>query len=142
MTALTLERPIDDGRYVTFHGVGGDVVKFIYPDLYNVPVYECQILTQEAIKAKLIEYLQQKVQLYNQYLGTQLDNSSAQYGEHPEAYDFLQTVHPAATPNRSYNLFPENFFVDLLGEENLDRVAEGLYYMNSPWDKKPPTETI
>jgi len=68
MTALTMERPIDDGRYVTFHGIGGDVVKFIYPDLYNVPVYECTILTQEAIKAKLIEYLQQKVQLYNQYL--------------------------------------------------------------------------
>lgn len=114
MTALTLDRPIDDARYVAFHGVGGDVVKFIYPDLYRVPVYECEILTQEAIKEKLIEYLQQKVQLYNQYLNSQLENAGGQYSEHAAAYDFLETVHPAATPNRDYNLFPENFFVDLL----------------------------
>jgi len=39
MHAMTMERPIDDTRHVTFHGLGGELVTLVYPDLYRIPVY-------------------------------------------------------------------------------------------------------
>lgn len=69
---MTLERPIDDGRYVSFHGLGGDAVSLIYPDLYNVPIYDCNLEDPDAIEAKIILYLQEKVIYYNQLLSEQL----------------------------------------------------------------------
>ncbi|MDP2669701.1 MAG: hypothetical protein Q8O99_01475 [bacterium] len=130
MTLVTPERPVDDGRYVVFHGIGGDVVNFIYPDLRNVPIYNCNLQDAKDIEETIKTYLRDKVQLYNQYLDIQLQKAPANYAEHPAAFDFLATVDITATPNRTYDFIPEDYFIDTLGEINIKRLAELLHYMS------------
>jgi len=42
LNTTTLNRPIDDPKYITFQGIGGTTVKLVYPDLWKVPVYKKQ----------------------------------------------------------------------------------------------------
>jgi hypothetical protein len=49
----------------------------------------------------------------------------------------LAAVDKTATPNRTYNLLPENYFVGILGEQNIKRLASLLYYMNVGREQKP-----
>lgn len=86
----------------------------IYPDLRNVPLYDCNLLDVEDIEKTIKHYLKQKVQLYNQYLNIQLQKAPAHYATHPAAFDFLASVDIAATPNRTYDLITENYFIDTL----------------------------
>lgn len=142
MNILTMERPIDDGRYVAFHGLGGDVVKFMYPDLYNVPIYDCNLLDPEDIEEHIKKYLRDKIQVYNQYLEEQLNKAPAWYARHPAAYDFLETVDRTATPKRTYELFYEDFLVDAVGEKNIRRLSEHLHYLSKGWEQRPSAGTI
>lgn len=141
-TMMTLERPIDDGRYVSFHGLWWDVVDMFYPDLYNVPIYNCDLKDPEDIESEIIDYLQQKVQYYNQLLVEQLDKAPSHYATHPQAFDFLETVEKVATPNREYELMDTNFFVDLLGEKNIRRLSWHLHYLSTWWSRRPEAATI
>ena len=93
MHTLTQERPIDDPRYVHFHGVGGELVKFIYPDMYRVPVFENGVLLEvEDIESNIKTYLKEKIQVYNQYLDLQLQKSDEYYSLQADAFDFLEVV--------------------------------------------------
>jgi len=84
-----MERAIDDPRYTTFHGIGGDLVKFVYPDIYNVSTYDQELLTEAEIEDNLRKYLQEKVEQYNKELELQLNKSPSHYAQHPDAFDFL-----------------------------------------------------
>lgn len=138
MHAMTMERPIDDTKHVTFHGLGGDLVKLIYPDLYRVPIYEGgQLKSEAAIQEAIKTYLKQKVTAYNEKLQVQLSKAPAHYAKHPAAFDFLAAADKTATPNRSYGLLPEWYFVDILGDKNIERLASLLYYMNVGREKRP-----
>jgi len=68
------------------------VVEFIYPDLWNVPIYDCDLLKPDDIIEKINDYLKQKVQIYNQLLDIQLQKAPSHYAKHPAAFDFLETV--------------------------------------------------
>jgi hypothetical protein len=72
---LTPDRPIDSPRYTTFQGIGENVVKFIYPDLFKVENYtidqtsgKCKLKTVTEIRNALEKYLKDKVVEYNTYL--------------------------------------------------------------------------
>jgi hypothetical protein len=142
MTIVTMERPVDDARYMAFHGLGGDVVEFIYPDLWNVPIFDCNLLDPLDIEETIRTYLRKKVEHYNQLLDIQLTKAPAHYAKHPAAYDFLGSVDIAATPNRSYKLIPEDYFIDVLGEKEIKRLSELLYYLSLWRDTRPQAETI
>ena len=83
---------------------------------------ETEILT--AIKT----YLQNKVTEYNNALTTQMNNKTAYYQTHADAFNFLAQIDPTATPNRSYNLLPNDFLIQQL-VSNLDTLANN--YGNS-----------
>jgi hypothetical protein len=101
MHAMTHERPIDDPRFTTFVGIGGDSVKFIYPDMYRVDVFEGgKLLEKEEIETRIVQYLRDKIQVYNQYLDIQTQKSGAHFAEYPTEFAFLETVDIAASPRR------------------------------------------
>ena len=113
MSVVTLERPIDDVRYVNFMGIGGDLVEFIYPDMYRVKVFaDGKLMEKEEIEVSIRSYLNEKVAVYNQYLLEQQGKAPAYYGLHSETYDFIEQADPAATPNRNYKLLPAGFFAE------------------------------
>jgi len=140
---LTMERAIDDPRYTTFHGLWWDLVKFVYPDMYQVKVYEWwELLTEDEIASSIRAYLIEKANSYNQKLSNQLVLAPSLYNQTPEAYDFLSTVHVSASPNRSYELIPDDFFLELLGEEWVLRLANSLYYLSYPREERPSWENF
>jgi hypothetical protein len=119
MNITTADRPIDNIRNITFQGIGGDVVTFKYPDLYEVAVYKDignkQILkTPTEILTALKTYLQNKVTEYNTQLGTQSGKKTQYYQANANAFNLLATIDPQATPNRTYNLLDQNFFINQL----------------------------
>ncbi len=141
---LTMARPIDDPRYTTFHGVGWDLVKLVYADLYNIPVYDdwWMLLEEKAIEKNVRTYFTQKTQQFNKQLQDQLQKAPWHYAKHASAYDFLATVHSSATPNRSYSLLPSWFLEDLVWEEQIQRIAHSLYYLAYPWEQRPWGSTV
>lgn len=144
MHPMTLERPIDDPRYTTFMALDGDLKKFIYPDMYRVNIFAWgTLLKPEQIEQNIQQYLREKIQVYNQHLDIALSGAPAYYALHQEAYDFLAVADPAASPNRSYELFPESFLIDQIGELNIKRIAEHLYHLNVAWkDQRPQGATV
>lgn len=143
MNITTADRPIDSMRNITFEGIGGDIVQFAYPNLYEVPVYktegnmlalknETEILT--AIKA----YLQDKVTEYNNALTTQQNKKDQFYQTHTAAFNFLAQADPAATPNRSYTLLPQDFLIQQM-VNNLDSLAATYWTTYIYGDKIPTT---
>ena len=120
------------------------MVEFIYPDLYRVDVFEGgELLSKGDIVERINQYLKDKVQVYNQYLDIQLQKAPDYYSLHPEEFDFLADVDPAASPNRTYELYPENYLIDLLGERNIARAAEALYHLNVSWaEERPVAQTV
>jgi hypothetical protein len=134
---LTMQRAIDDPRFVTFHGIWGDQVNLIYPNLYKAPIYAwCSLQPEEEIRTVLENYLIDKVRQYNKLLQEQMDKAPSHYATHPAAFDFLSAVDTQATPNRSYDLLPERFLVDKLGDTYIKRIATSLYYLSLPWEDK------
>jgi hypothetical protein len=64
-------------------------------------------------------------------LDAELTRAPSHYSTHSAAFDFLETVDPTATPNREYDLIDEDFFVDLMGEENIRRLSYHLHYLST-----------
>ena len=121
-------------------GIGGDLVKFIYPDMYRIPVFAGgKLMEKEQIQEEIKSYLRQKIQVYNQLLDIQLSKSPAYYALHPDEYDFLAEVDLAASPLREYDLFPEDYLIEQLGERNIERIAESLYHLNVAWKDERPS---
>jgi len=73
MNMTTQDRPIDNIRNITFQGVGGHEVKFNYPNLYEVKVYNTSgiklvLKPPEEISKSITSYLTGKVKEYNDLL--------------------------------------------------------------------------
>ncbi|USN55765.1 MAG: hypothetical protein H6765_04140 [Candidatus Peribacteria bacterium] len=90
-------------------------MKFIYPDLYRIKVFAGgELMTKEQIEESVVQYLKEKVGVYNAALSEQLSKAPGYYALHTETYDFIEQADVAATPNRSYQLLPEDYFVEKL----------------------------
>jgi|GEM_PF-2885462 len=78
MNVGTSERPIDSVRYSSFQGIGGDLVKLIYPNLYNVSVFTSTgvLLPEEVIRENIKTYLVAQAVLYRKQLVTQQAKSA------------------------------------------------------------------
>lgn len=127
MNITTADRPIDSMRNVTFQGIGGDMVQLNYPNLYEVSVYKTVgnmlvLKTETEILNALKVYLQNKVTDYNNALTAQQNKKTQFYQTHPLAFNFLSQSDPAATPNRTYNLLPQDYLIQQL-VNNLDTLA-------------------
>lgn len=164
----TPDRPIDNIRNITFKGIGGDTVRLNYPNLYEVPVYKqeagiLKLKTPEEIRDSIKTYMTQKINEYNTQLQTQADKKNTYYQSFAAQFNFLQTIDPLASPNRSYTLLPQDFFITHL-TDSLDRmktlygkqyifgetpstttddklllIAKLLRYQNSPRQERQPT---
>ncbi|MCF7835358.1 VCBS repeat-containing protein, partial [Candidatus Gracilibacteria bacterium] len=135
MNITTQDRPIDSPRYITFQGLSGSVVKLIYPNLYKVEVFtqtgDLLILKKpEQIQEAIKDYLQETIIKYNQELKDELDNKQKLFNKNPNAYSKLQTLDTTASPNRSYQLFDEDYLINILGEEHIETLSKILYYHN------------
>lgn len=107
MNIGTMERPVDSSRFITFKWLKKELVKFIYPDMFNVEVYKKQwdkliLKSIDEIKESIKNYLKLKLQQYNSYGAN----------------------------------FDEKFFEDILEDENITRLANALYYLNIPLEKR------
>jgi hypothetical protein len=171
MNLTTADRPIDSIRNITFQGIGGDVVQFNYPDLYQVDVYKTVgtnlVLKNETeILTALKDYLETQVVNYNGALTTQQNRKTQYYQTHTAAFNFLSQVDPTANPNRNYTLLPTDFLIKQLitsldnlvqsygksyvygdlpnntDDEKLMLIAKLLLYQNSAWAERKTTSTV
>lgn len=141
MSFSTRDRPVDTPRYMTFQGLGGDTVMLIYPNLYQVEVFEqdgdkLTLKSVNDIEDAIRDYLKTIVQAYNEKLTDQLNGKSAFYSANSEAFNFLGAADTLGSPNRSYALINENYFVNLLGNDKIELIAELLHYHNLPWQER------
>lgn len=135
----TQARPIDSRRYMMFQGIGGDWVRFDFPNLYEVPVYKQDpdhpkkylLKTKQEIKQAVQEYLKQKISDYNATLSYQNQKKQSYYATSTGLFDALEQIDPLATPNRHYALLQDDLFTHLLSEEMLDMLATMLFMQNS-----------
>lgn len=161
----TSDRPIDSIRNITFQGIGGTKVQLNYPNLYEVPVYtqsgdKLILQTPEEIRQSIKTYMTQRIQSYNTLLQEQNSKKTTFYQTFSAQFNFLQTLDPLATPNRSYTLLPQNLFINKLIEtldsmtvkygksyiygtqanatvdDKLLLIAKLLHYQNSPRAEK------
>lgn len=144
MNITTADRPIDSIRNVTFQGIGGDTVQLNYPNLYEVSVYKTVgnmlvLKTETEILNALKVYLQDKVTDYNNALTTQQNKKTQFYQTHQAAFDFLGLNDPVATPNRTYNLLPQDYLIQQL-VNNLDTLAHDYWSVYVYGDQ--PANTI
>lgn len=83
--------------------------------MYRVDVFENgKLLDPENIEERIRQYLRDKIHVYNQYLDQQLQKAPAYYAQHSIEYDFLAEVDRAASPYRSYTLYPEDYLIGVL----------------------------
>ncbi|MEF2175404.1 MAG: hypothetical protein V3575_02935, partial [Candidatus Absconditabacteria bacterium] len=146
MNLTTPDRPINDPRYTTFQGVGGTVVKLEYPDFFNVEVFSGDTLhtlkTIPEIKLAVEDYLIKKVIKYNEQIKLQNDNKQAYYNKHKSSFDVLNSVDSLANPNRQINLLDDKYLITSLGDENIERIASNLYYLNVMWPTKISSDKV
>lgn len=144
MNILTPDRPIDSPRYVTMQSVAEKEMKFIYPDLFKVEVYQLTgknksgldihellppvSLTWKDIKKNLIKYFEGKVKEYNAIIA---ENSAVPMNIY---YNKIKSYNPFATPDKSahpYGEFTYDDFIDAIWwEKMLDIIADILYYQS------------
>lgn len=79
---------------------------------------------------------------YNQKLQQQLAARGGYYNTNPGAFNLLAQHNQYATPNRTYNLIPNTIFIDALGDNTIQEIANILYYHNLPWQEKRVEPTI
>lgn len=148
MTPLTADRPIDSARFVAFKSIGGSGVKILYPNLYNVPVYNndngvLTLETPEQIVDSMKNYLRDKVAAANALLAAENTKAAGYYGSKSAAFDYLGAADAQASPkSRTYAMLPQDFFIAALGEETIKSVAEVLYWQNLGWAKKSASSDI
>lgn len=138
MNQWTMDRPIDWPRNITFKWLGGDVVAFVYPNLYDVSVYkkEWSNLTLKSaleIEQWIIAYLVDKSKEYNLILTEQEQKRQKYYNKNSKAFDYIANVDPLASPkNRPIKILPEDFFVSLVTKQRISELAELMYYQTLP----------
>lgn len=115
----TADRPIDNIRNITFQGIGGSKVQLNYPNLYEVPVYtktgdKLILKSAEDIRSSIKTYMIQRIQEYNTLLQEQSNKKNAFYQTFSAQFNFLQALDPLASPNRTYELLPQDFFISNL----------------------------
>ena len=168
MNITTSDRPIDSPKYMTFKWIGGDKVTFIYPDLYKVEVYTWSnetltLLSPDEIANNIRTYLRDVVKKYNSYLTWQQAKAPNYYNQNKNAYDLLDDLDKLASPNyvedyyRPYNLFDEDYLIDLLVDkmnhnaffswqmwwfEPIEFLAHMIYYQNIEWPERIVWESI
>ena len=134
---VTKDRPIDSDRNTTFKWLWWDIVKFSYPNLYDVNVYSTVsgsllLKTPAEIEKALTLYLLNKSTEYNNILTAQEKNRVSYYVKYKDAFDLLAKSDPLASPNnRTTQLLPSNYFVDKL-KDQIPQIAELLYYQSLP----------
>lgn len=93
MNLTTQDRPIDNIRNITFQGIGGDLVQFIYPNLYEIQTYtgtdKLTLKTIPQIKDTIKTYLIDKAKEYNSILQTQTTKKTQYYQQYSGQFDFL-----------------------------------------------------
>jgi len=138
LNQTTRDRPIDSDRNVTFKGLGWDIVKFTYPNLYDVSVYDNQnwsliLKTPEQIQNAIISYLTGKVVEYNKILKVQEGKRVSYYNGYKEAFTLLGQADALASPggSRTTQYLPDLYFVNIL-KDQIPQIAELLYYQSLP----------
>jgi FG-GAP-like repeat len=144
MNMGTSDRPIDSVRYSSFQGIGGDLVKLVYPNLYNVAVFDSagKLKSEEQIQLAIKEYLTKQAQIYRSQLQAQQDKSQIYYASQKKWFDVLATADKLASPNRTYDLtkIGDDFFIKGLAmkvgtkqftsDDIIVILARNLYYQN------------
>jgi hypothetical protein len=136
MNITTPDRPTDSPKYVTFQGIGGEVTKLIYPDLYKTETYTQSgntliLKTPEQIEIAIKQYLIKVVQKYNSILQGQLSKKTSFYTSKQAAFDRLSAnKDPLASPNREYKFFDSQYLIRMLGNDNIKILAHLIYYQN------------
>lgn len=133
MNLTTQDRPIDNIRNITFKGIGGDVVRLDYPNLYEVEIYKKignKLVIKEIpeIREAIKTYLREKVATYNALLENQKNKKLQYYQTYKSQFDFIAQLDPLANPNtHTYDLLPSDYFIDqLIGY--LDRLKNAPEY--------------
>lgn len=120
MNLTTQDRPIDNIRNITFKGIGGEVVRLDYPNLYEVNVFEKTgdtliLKTPEKIREAIVKYLREKAGEYNTLLNEQITKrNNGYYNSLSAQFNFLGQLDPLANPNThtySLNSIPADFFI-------------------------------
>ena len=168
MNATTSDRPIDSPRYLTFKGIAGDKVTFIYPDIYKAEIFSgnssdgmLKLKKPEDIAKAIKEYLRDVVKQYNKLLINQLSWYNQYYNQNSAAFDKLAQIDPLATPAsdaRPYARFNENYLVtelerrirsssyfqtdELAQSDPILFIANLIYYQNITWQEKTISATI
>lgn len=148
MNIATKDRPIDVRRYTSFQGLGGSIVRLDYPNIYDVPVYKkngnsLTLMSQEEIKNSITNYLRDRVTTYNNNLSAQNTAIPAYVSAHPAGRSKLQQKDPLATPiGRTYQQLPVDYFVQLLGDDAINRIAETLAIRNSTRPTRVSQSTV
>ncbi|MEI6774300.1 MAG: hypothetical protein WCL18_05970 [bacterium] len=94
MNLTTQDRPIDNIRNITFQGIGGDIVKLNYPNLYEVKVYKkidnkLMLKTPPEIRESIKTYLTDKAGEYNVLLTAQKNKKNQYYQSLSNQFGFL-----------------------------------------------------
>ena len=141
MNITTQDRPIDNIRNITFKGIGWDKVQFNYPNIYEVEVYKevnnvLILKTPTEIKEAIKTYLVNKANEYNVVLTQQKNKKNSYYTSFSSQFNLLAQLDPLATPNRTYNLIPTNYFInktiEFLDKLEATYTKTYLYGKNNP----------
>ena len=156
MNILTADRPIDSPRYTVMQSVAGNEMKFIYPDLFKVEVYQLtwidkdwneihELLTWGQIKKKLIKYLTWKVEEYNDIIEKECQNAKPIDIYYSRLLKDVKYIY--ATPIQSLHSCSRPFKYDefleaIWWEEVLDGISEALYYQSLTNKRKSSTWSV
>ncbi len=104
------------------------------PNVRDVPVFSAEGSLQDVsvIRDTIKTYLRNTVRNYNKIFMEQNDLGPKRYASYAGAYNFLGSIDPLASVNRTYQLLPEDFLVAVLGEKYIQRVARALWWQNLP----------
>ena len=155
MNILTADRPIDSPRYTVMQSVAGNEMKFIYPDLFKVEVYQLtwtdkdwndihELLTGWQIKKKLIKYLTWKVEEYNDIIERECQNAKPMdiYYQRLQELEYIYAT-PIEWLHSCRRPFTYEEFVEALWwEKMLDAISETLYYQSLTNKRKSSTWSV
>ena len=143
MNLTTFDRPVDSQRNVTFKWIWWTIVKFDYPNIFQVQVYDNAwwnvVLNQTwGISSAIKEYLKKSVDKYNFQLKNQLSQKELFYAKNKDAFDFMSSSDKLTSPNRDYTLFSDSFLEDTL-IEFFDVLVSKYWYEKIYWEKEIKT---
>lgn len=156
LSLLTIDKPIDSPRYVTFQWLKGQPIKFIYPNVFKIEVYQIEngklkLKSIDDIEKSIYNYLSEQVKVFNGFL--QKQSSISQW----EWYNLLRTIDKKTfASDRKTVLFQVKDFICWLSDnprncweneeaqwrENIRILAELLYYQNLPVQQRKYDNTV